>query len=1285
MIEKGFDYKKYPDKLADEKREKYLEEKETELPILKYAQEIKETVASNQTAIIVGETGSGKTTQIPLLLRETMSPEDKIAITQPRRLAARSVARYVAKNVGCRIGEDVGYQVRFEDRTREGTRINFMTDGILLRKIQEDPLLQDYSVVMVDEAHERSLNIDFTLGLLKRLQKKRAEAGIAPLKIIITSATLEKEKFARYFGESPMVEIPGRLHPVDIHYEKKHPDDYTKAAAEKVQTIIEQNKEGDILIFMPGQEEINKTIQEIESLKLPGLTLLPLYGEMSPEDQDRIFEKTSGRKVIVSTNIAETSVTVPGIRHVIDSGLIKQMEFDPSTGIKALIARPHAKSGCTQRTGRAGRLAPGECWRLYTEEDFNARQEFQIPEIQRSNLAHVILMMKKIGIEDVKSFEFIDPPDVKALNQALDTLKILGALDENERITETGEIMAELPLEPQIARMVVEAEKHKCVEDICTVASFFGGRSVFVRPQEKEGEAEAAHRRFKVPESDFLTLLKVWQEYQANDYSDKWAQDNFLRSKTLGEVRQVRYQLFRALGRHGIRASASQDLEAIGKSIAAGLIENLMEYDWRHSYRRVKDDETGFYIHPSSSTFGRDPKFFVSAEIVKTKKTYARIIQEVKPHWIREIAPQLTREKPYEPYYDPASDKVVRKVDIYLKGSSNPFTEEEKELTGEEAMKVFAKALAQGEIDMPFVKHNKEVMETVNDLWRRAEGEIENMEQLFSAENLKNFYAERLGLISSKKELEKAIQEGKINLELDINELVPLERREEILRENPNSIDILGTSRQIHYSYDSWREKFSASIKIPAADVLKLAEAPVLPSGRNITLEVVSEEGKNYPQFSGVNLEELKQKSREFLIEKQWDAWQYSEKAPKAQRLENFDPLGELPTLPEPIEFGTDPETGEPIFAYPGVSVESYSSGNKYYIKYFPSQKAAEEAQAEVLKIMEQAKEEQRKEEERKRLLVPALDLLEKVKNNFRAIEDNYEDYGLSYNERNDIRNKLWWQAERKLESDPKEALDILQEIDNRLKQAFDYREQRKLAKEKVEAAIAEHYSTCPLCGQTMEDDECVNSEHDAERIDFEIDEEGDEIGPAILSQISTDQGKIVAQLRVSNGGGRTHRYRGDVYVVKYPDIKENAWESEPFESLQFEDFGRILTPDQVEEKKKKLEALWKERELAEARQQYQEDLAYAKKQVEQGYWKQRKFVKGTHPKTGEEQWEFTLKSKGLVVKYVVDRWSRQPTSEDNVYFYSEGRTIVDMPRFRLILVRLENPFPEDKPEEPES
>lgn len=338
-----------------------------QLPILKYSQEIKETANDSETLIVVGETGSGKTTELPLMLRELIEPGEKIAITQPRRVAARSVAKHVATKLGCNVGEEVGYTVRFDDKTTEGTQINFMTDGILIRKLQSDPLLMEYSIVMVDEVHERSINIDFTLGLLKRLQANRVQAGLKPLKIVVTSATLEKQKLSQYFDGSPIVEVPGRLYPVDVYYEEKPIYDYTQSATERVSSIIQAGKVGDILIFMPGVEEINRTIEQIQRLGISDLTILPLHGQLSPEDQDRIFDKNDKRrKVIISTNVAETSITVPGVKYVIDSGFVKQIEFNPHTGIESLVTTPNSKSSAVQRAGRAGRVEAGECYRLYT-------------------------------------------------------------------------------------------------------------------------------------------------------------------------------------------------------------------------------------------------------------------------------------------------------------------------------------------------------------------------------------------------------------------------------------------------------------------------------------------------------------------------------------------------------------------------------------------------------------------------------------------------------------------------------------------------------------------------------------------------------------------------------------------------------------------------------------------------------------------------------------------------------------------------------------------------------
>lgn len=1253
------------------------------LPIREYAGEIQETVRAQSTSVIVGPTGSGKTTQIPLIVREAVPPEAKVAVSQPRRVAARSVARYVAGQVGCRIGQEVGFQVRFEDRTTEGTRVNFMTDGILLRKLQGDPLLRDYAVVMVDEAHERSLNIDFSLGLLKRAQRLRVAAGLEPLKIIVASATLEKEKFAAYFEDSPVVEVPGRLYPIDVHYEDRLPMDYTKAAAQKVKDIVEQNKPGDILVFMPGFEEIKRTAQWIEEMGVADIAVLPLYGDMSAEDQDRIFEDMPTRKVIIATNIAETSVTVPGVRHVIDSGFIKQMEFDPQAGIEALVARAHAKSGCIQRAGRAGRVAPGECWRLYPEADFEKRPEFQTPEIKRSNLAHVVLMMKQIGIEDVKSFEFIDPPEVQILDSALDTLKTLGALDEQERLTEIGELMADLPLEPERARMVIEAQKHNCVESVCTIASFLGGRPVLTRPKDKEVEADRAHQQFKVPGSDFLTLLKVWQAYMANDFRDGWARENSLNSKVLAEVRQVRYQLLRSLRRNGVHASDIEDPEAIGKAIVAGRIGNLMEYSGRHAYRRVKDDRGGFYLHPGSTAFGREPQLFVCDEVTRTTKPFARTIQEVKPEWLREVAPQLTREELGEVRYDPAADQVVQKVAVFLKGSYRELLAEQRAVAGEKATRVFAEALAAGRIELPFVRANKETIDALNDVWRRAEGNISGMTGQFSRDSLTAWYVQRLGAIASRQALEQAVASGNVDLAVRLDDLIAPEQRAAIVARNPDTVMLSGKECRVVYSH-SYTGKFTATVRTTAADVLRLEGQPTLPSGRGLTFEVVVNEHDAYAQFSGTDAAEVRDKTRQLLIKRQWDQWRLSGKAPSPQRLEKVGALGELPQLPEPMEYGRDPSTGEVLFAHPAVVVEAGYGGDTFAVKYFASRQDAEDAQTKARTAIEQALTARRQKDERGRFLTQARELLAKVEGIFGTIRySDTERYDLSAVYWEDLATQIR-SAKRTLETETQQALKLLQTVDRRLADALSHKERRDQAQAKAQQAIGEHYATCPLCGQELRKGTCANFEHRTELIDFERDEDGREIGSVVLSQLVTDEGKVVAQLRCS--AGERKRYLGDIYLVTSSlDLGEGRWRGEPFEDLRFEDLGRMLTSEQAEAKQRLREEELRRREQEQAYARYVEELQYAKEQVEQGYWRRGRFARGANPKSGEEQWEITSKAKGLAIKYVLDRWSRQPTSADREYFYRIGKPLVDTHSFKLILVHLEPPFPEDKSPDPEA
>jgi len=950
------------------------------LPIAAFAREIQEKAIENDSLIIVGETGSGKTTQIPLILRSIMGENDRIAVTQPRKVAARSVTRFVADQVGCKIGEEVGYKIRFDDQTEEGTLVNFMTDGILLREMLADPLLSKYTIVMVDEAHERSLNIDLTLGLLKVIQKVRKEKGAEPLKIVVTSATIEKEKFSKFFNNAPTIDIPGRIHPINIHYEKETPSDYIKAASEKVREIVESGKDGDILIFMPGEDDINKTIKKIEEISIPNIQLLPLHGRLSPEDQDRIFDSSDKRrKVIISTNIAETSVTVPKVRHVIDTGLIKQKVYNPDSGIEALVVTKHAKSGCIQRAGRAGRVAPGDCYRLYSKEDFEEREQFELPEIQRSNIAHVVLSMKQLGIKNVESFEFIDPPEEEAFENAIKSLKSLGALDNEGNLTEIGRIMAELPLEPHISRMLIEANIHGCVEEIATIVSFLGGRPVFIRPEKLEYEADSKHRAFKDRNSDFLTLLNVWRGYEekVREYEEKvrewnkqsieykkknpypigvevWVRNNFLNIKVLNEVKDVREQLFRILEKNGIKRNSSEDKNAIGKSIAAGLADNLIRLYAKYSYIRPRDGESNLFIHPSSVTFGQNPQFVVSAEIVETSKKYARVCQIVEPEWVRDIVPSLVKEVPEHAYYDRDRDQVVCYYSLFLNYSLNPYLEEERVITGEKAVDEFCEALSDGTFkDMPFdfgmlfIVTNLELLTTLNKYYIRSGGKTTKP---ITSEELAGFYKSRLKTISSVREIKKALQEGTLkitDLLLSLDDFIPPKEQNIIARDNPDEIYIGEKSYPVSYIDNSWgEERFVAHVRIPTDEIFGIKEFPKIPSGKKTLILLVDKDSNNL--IRGDDLERVKREAKKHLIDEQWNSWSSFPTGRTRKELPDFD-LNTPIDLPEPVEFGIDPETKKPLYAYPAIARDHYYTlGRDYFsIRFFPTIEQAEIAKRE--------------------------------------------------------------------------------------------------------------------------------------------------------------------------------------------------------------------------------------------------------------------------------------------------------------------------------------------------
>lgn len=668
---------------------------ENMLPIELHRDAIVEAVTKNPSVIIIGETGSGKTTCTPGFILDAL-PDARIAVTQPRRVAARSVAQFVAKKRGGQVGGEIGIKTRSEKETTEGTRCTFMTDGILLRMLQADPVLSQLDVVMIDEAHERSLNIDFCLGLLKQAQSLRAQQDLPPLKIIVASATIEKEKFVEYFGDAPTVEAPGRLYPVELSYYPGWERRIPEGAAHVAKQIIDRGDGGDILIFMPGAEEIGETVSIIETTLRDHhqealVDILPLHGALSPEDQDKIFKKSTKRKIIVSTNIAETSLTIEGVRHVIDSGLIKQKVFDPGTGVESLVNTPHARSGLEQRKGRAGRTAPGTCHRLFSEDDFHGRAHFARPEILRSSLDHVVLIMKSMGIHDVERFDFMDKPEKEQVRHAVGLLTTLGALDSKGNITQMGERMAELPLRPDHARMIIEAHKYGCLDDVVTIVSMAGDRSPFLRPKDADDQVPAKSRHAEVignTSSDYIALLHVYRRWAESGFSDAWAREHFIHTRRLRESRDTRNQLLSELRRKGYELRRDLggvvDDNVIEKSIVAGQLHMLAQpaARARYQYECLYDEsKPSFFIHPGSVAFGGVGEsllcvtdFSESASNGVRPKTYVRKVQPVKPEWIIELAPHLVTDQGIvRARVDGLTGRVMLRTRIEVKGAASTF------------------------------------------------------------------------------------------------------------------------------------------------------------------------------------------------------------------------------------------------------------------------------------------------------------------------------------------------------------------------------------------------------------------------------------------------------------------------------------------------------------------------------------------------------------------------------------------------------------------------------------
>ncbi|KAM7370466.1 hypothetical protein PAMP_010013 [Pampus punctatissimus] len=624
-----------------------LQQRES-LPIFKLKEQLIQAVNDNQILIVVGETGSGKTTQITQYLAEAgYTARGKIGCTQPRRVAAMSVAKRVSEEYGCRLGQEVGYTIRFEDCTSTETVIKYMTHGMLQRECLLDSDMSQYSLIMLDEAHERTIHTDVLFGLLKKTIQKRKD-----MKLIVSSATLDAVKFSQYFFEAPIFTIPGRTFPVEVLYTKEPETDYLDASLITVMQIHLTEPPGDILVFLTGQEEIDTACEILyERMKslgpdVPELIILPVYSALPSEMQTRIFDPAppGSRKVIIATNIAETSLTIDGIYYVVDPGFVKQIVYNSKTGIDQLVVTPISQAQAKQRAGRAGRTGPGKCYRLYTERAY--RDEMlttNVPEIQRTNLASTVLSLKAMGINDLLAFDFMDAPPMETLIIAMEQLYTLGALDNEGLLTRLGRRMAEFPLEPMLCKMLIMSVHLSCSEEMLTIVSMLSVQNIFYRPKDKQAQADQRKAKFFQLEGDHLTLLAVYNSWKNNKFSNPWCFENFIQARSLKRAQDIRKQMMSIMDRHKLDVvSCGKATLRVQKAICSGFFRNAARKHPQDGYRTLIDQQV-VYLHPSSTLFNRQPEWLVYHELVLTTKEYMREVTTIDPRWLVEFAPAFYR------------------------------------------------------------------------------------------------------------------------------------------------------------------------------------------------------------------------------------------------------------------------------------------------------------------------------------------------------------------------------------------------------------------------------------------------------------------------------------------------------------------------------------------------------------------------------------------------------------------------------------------------------------------
>ena len=645
------------------------------LPVSDKKDDIKAAIASHQVVIVAGETGSGKTTQLPKICLELgRGVNGMIAHTQPRRLAARSVASRIAEELNTPLGEKVGFKIRFSDQVSERSYIKLMTDGMLLAEMQQDRYLNQYDTIIIDEAHERSLNIDFLLGYLKQLLSKRPE-----LKLIITSATIDPERFSKHFNNAPIIEVSGRTYPVEIRYHSPDDNDSDMDQTDAIVKAVDElmgEAPGDILVFLSGEREIRDTQDALARQQYRNTEIVPLYARLSAVEQNRIFQSHSGRRIVLATNVAETSLTVPGIKYVIDPGMARISRYSARSKVQRLPIEAISQASANQRAGRCGRVSDGICIRLYSEEDYLSRPEFTDPEILRTNLASVILQMLALGLGDIGDFPFVQPPDNRNINDGFRLLEEIQAITRNKgriQLTKMGRQIARLPIDPRYARMVVEAQRTNALMEVMVIAAGLSIQDPRERPQDKRQQADEKHNEYSDKDSDFISLYNVWEAFKAEQKERsqnqlrKWCKTQFINYLRMREWQDIVSQLKKSVAELGFGITKHEpDYQAIHEAIASGLLSHIGFKDKDREYLGSRN--TRFMIFPGSGLSKSQPKWVMAAELVETSKLFARMVAKIDPSWIEPLAKHVTQHSYSEPHWSKKRGAVMAFEKVTLFG-----------------------------------------------------------------------------------------------------------------------------------------------------------------------------------------------------------------------------------------------------------------------------------------------------------------------------------------------------------------------------------------------------------------------------------------------------------------------------------------------------------------------------------------------------------------------------------------------------------------------------------------